>query len=405
LELRPRLQPDIAIERGLKIAIALERLGLPPGAIQREHELAAQALASRVRDDQALELRDKGTVSSEREVGLEAILERTEAQLLEPVDLVAGEVLVGEVGQGLASPQLERRPEALCGHSGISALVRLPSLAGEPVEAVGVHLFGWHLEHIASAARGQDTVAQQLAKARYVDLNGLGRRIGRSLAPQLVDHPIHRDDLAAVDQEDRQNRSLPATPQRHLPPVDQDLERAKNAEVHFAQPPSTDVTTGGTGRLPGCYRQQPRVYRHLRGCAPMDRIGRSGARGALMRNGNHRLRRCVALATVVGAVAAPAAWAAPVDPPIPGPSGSPGTSAPQAGNQPQAPYSSVNATAPPEPTLPSTPAASSVSGEGFDWGDAGIGAGAGFAVTMIGLGGALVISSRRRREPTGGVVA
>jgi len=48
---------------------------------------------------------------------------------------------------------------------------------------------------------------------------------------------------------------------------------------------------------------------------------------------------------------------------------------------------------------------SSVSGEGFDWGDAGIGAGAGFAVTMIGLGGALVISSRRRRERTGGAVA
>jgi hypothetical protein len=35
---------------------------------------------------------------------------------------------------------------------------------------------------------------------------------------------------------------------------------------------------------------------------------------------------------------------------------------------------------------------------GFDWGDAGIGAGGAFALTMIGLGGALVVSNRRHRK-------
>jgi hypothetical protein len=38
------------------------------------------------------------------------------------------------------------------------------------------------------------------------------------------------------------------------------------------------------------------------------------------------------------------------------------------------------------------------SNPGFDWGDAGIGAGAMFALAMIGLGGALVVSSRRRQD-------
>jgi hypothetical protein len=37
----------------------------------------------------------------------------------------------------------------------------------------------------------------------------------------------------------------------------------------------------------------------------------------------------------------------------------------------------------------------SASTGGFDWGDAGVGAGAAFALTMIGLGG-LVLSNRRR---------
>jgi hypothetical protein len=39
----------------------------------------------------------------------------------------------------------------------------------------------------------------------------------------------------------------------------------------------------------------------------------------------------------------------------------------------------------------------STAGGDFDWGDAGIGAGAGFALTMIGLGGLLVLSNRRHR--------
>jgi hypothetical protein len=34
-------------------------------------------------------------------------------------------------------------------------------------------------------------------------------------------------------------------------------------------------------------------------------------------------------------------------------------------------------------------------GGGFDWGDAGIGAAGGFALSMIGIGGALVVSQRR----------
>ena len=35
---------------------------------------------------------------------------------------------------------------------------------------------------------------------------------------------------------------------------------------------------------------------------------------------------------------------------------------------------------------------------GFDWGDAGIGAAGGFALSMIGIGGALAVSQRRPRR-------
>ena len=54
---------------------------------------------------------------------------------------------------------------------------------------------------------------------------------------------------------------------------------------------------------------------------------------------------------------------------------------------------SVRGQTPPSPT----PAIVriSVPGAGFDWGDAGIGAARGFALSMIGISGALVVSQRR----------
>lgn len=39
---------------------------------------------------------------------------------------------------------------------------------------------------------------------------------------------------------------------------------------------------------------------------------------------------------------------------------------------------------------------------GFDWGDAGIGAAGGFALSMLGLGGALAVSQRRRERQVRG---
>ena len=53
------------------------------------------------------------------------------------------------------------------------------------------------------------------------------------------------------------------------------------------------------------------------------------------------------------------------------------------------------------PAAPPTIVRVSASNGGFDWGDAGIGAGGGFALSMIGLGGALIASQRRERRTHG----
>jgi hypothetical protein len=57
----------------------------------------------------------------------------------------------------------------------------------------------------------------------------------------------------------------------------------------------------------------------------------------------------------------------------------------------------------PEPSQPSAPPTIvrvSSPNSGFDWGDAGIGAAGGIALSMIGIGSALAVSAHRARRPT-----
>ena len=64
----PGLQPELLVEPPPSLGEDLERLGLPAAAIEREHELAAQALAQRVLVDQRDQLREVGTAESELRV-------------------------------------------------------------------------------------------------------------------------------------------------------------------------------------------------------------------------------------------------------------------------------------------------------------------------------------------------
>src|SRR4029077_7873774 len=92
-----------------RLAIRGQRVGLPPSAVEREHELTAQPLAQRVLRDESLCLRDERRGPAEREVGVDAVLERSESQLLEPLDVDAGERLEREGGERVVAPT-RRRP-------------------------------------------------------------------------------------------------------------------------------------------------------------------------------------------------------------------------------------------------------------------------------------------------------
>jgi hypothetical protein len=106
-----------------------------------------------------------------------------------------------------------------------------------------------------------------------------------------------------------------------------------------------------------------------------------------MNTNTHRLRRGLALAIAVSALAAPIASAAPIDQPVPGTAGD--ITLRPSGDRDEPYAASVTAAEP-----------STVSGDGFDWGDAGIGAAAMLALAAIGAGGALVVVRRPRHGHT-----
>lgn len=102
-----------------------------------------------------------------------------------------------------------------------------------------------------------------------------------------------------------------------------------------------------------------------------------------MRTSTHSLRRTFAAAIAVTVLAAPAASAAPID-----------ETANPSGRQQAEAYSA----APLE--LPSAPVPASGAGNGFDWGDAGIGATAMLALAAIAAGAAVAVGHRPGRRHT-----
>jgi hypothetical protein len=234
------LEPELADEEVARLAVRRQRVGLSARAVEREHELAAQPLAQGVLRDETLRLRHELRVPPEREIGIDAILERSEAQLLQPLDVDAGERLERQIGERTAAPQRERLAQPLGGTLRRVRRQRAASFLGQVLEAMEIELAEPHAQEVSRRARQQDAVVasalpERGAQARDVDLQRVCRARRWPLAPQLVDQGVRRNDLVGAEEEDRTQRALLPTAERNLRSVVRSLERAENPELHRAR--------------------------------------------------------------------------------------------------------------------------------------------------------------------------
>ena len=138
-------------------------------AIEGQHLLCSKALAVRLLADERVELGDDDGVPSEREIGVDPLLERRKVSLLELCRRALRKRLVIELGQRNVAPESERLVE----QRGPSDRVgRRPSLGSETVEAAEVERTRLDLEHVPGCPSGQRRVSvpERLAQPGDVDL-------------------------------------------------------------------------------------------------------------------------------------------------------------------------------------------------------------------------------------------
>jgi hypothetical protein len=242
--------------------VCLKRLGLAAGAVQREHQLRAEALAKRVLVDEAFELRDELAAETLLEVGVHASLQHVQAALVEAPDLRLGERLEAELGEGRAAPEGERLPKER------RAAVRALEGCGrrELLEAAGVRRVGGDPEHVTGLPRGEHVRRQQLADLRDEVLERRRRGARRRLAPELVHEAVDRDDLVRVDQEEGEEGALLLPAERDRPAVADDLERTEDPEIEH----------GGGRHRPNPYRGRRRRRIRERSRSRAENYGRDG---------------------------------------------------------------------------------------------------------------------------------
>ena len=231
------LETELRDHRPPRVLIGRQRIGLPARAVEREHQLLAEAFAERILGDEALQLRDGGRVTSEREVGLDPVLDRAQPELLEPPDLALSEVLVRELGQCRPPPQAERLTKEIVRPRRVALLQRAPPFSRELLEPHEVEGRALERQAVAGRLRLEQVLLgpERLSERRDVVTDDLAGSRRRSLAPQVVDDPVGRDHLARVEQQKREERPMLRAAELNLPTFVDDLERSEHTKIHSAR--------------------------------------------------------------------------------------------------------------------------------------------------------------------------
>src|SRR6266550_3710077 len=218
-----------------------------------------------MRMDEGFELRHEIVVVAERKLEIDPSLGRDEAELVEPFDLVLGELVVGEIGKRRPAPKRKRLAQLRRSRNTLER----SSLVKELLEVAAVSVVRRNIQSIAGPDRVQRLLPELLAQARDVSLQRLGRGFRWLAIPQLLDQQVTGNSLSAVQEQNREEFALLTTAQRDIAAAFEDLERPQYQIPQPSQPtrPYNLTRPPVRGRLlPGLYRISPSSWR-LFGCS------------------------------------------------------------------------------------------------------------------------------------------
>src|SRR5262245_1281847 len=99
-------------------------------------------------------------------------------------------------------------------------------------ETVKVELRGLYLDEVARRAGDEGALWQHLAQSRDIRLDHLDGSFRWRVTPELVDQTLYRDRMVRVEEEEGEERTLSPRAEHQGFAVLDDIERAKDSELH-----------------------------------------------------------------------------------------------------------------------------------------------------------------------------
>ena len=213
-QLRARLDAELADEDAAGGGERVQRLGLPSRPVQRQHQLAGEALPQRMLPHQLHQLLGRLGVAAERQDHLDALLDRGQPLLAKPGpdDLRAGAT---DPGQRHALPEPERRVERDGRRRQIALPAGHPGLRQPLGERLRVQLAGCQPQLVPGAGGEQHPARRPVRPLRLergpqpgdVHVQRVHRAGGQLLAPQPVDELIAWHHLVRAHRQQPEHRS------------------------------------------------------------------------------------------------------------------------------------------------------------------------------------------------------
>ena len=261
-----RLDPQLGAQQAARGRELAQRIGLPPGPVQGQHELLAEPLPQRILPDQPGELRHHLTVTAEREHRVHVLLDCAQPQLVEP-EPFGIRPRPRNPGQRAALPQVQGRAQ-LPGRG-----LKLPAApGGQPVrlgqmmvECLGVQPPRFQPQQVPGPGGGQHLPGRPVRAARFqhpaqprdVDVDAVHGADGWILTPEPVDELAARHRLVSPHGQHAEHRPPPRAAQPQLVLAAPRPHRAEQLHPEpfpvpaHASPSPPSGTAPGPGLQPG----------------------------------------------------------------------------------------------------------------------------------------------------------
>jgi hypothetical protein len=220
---------EVRLPRAL---VDLERVGLPAGAVEGDHQLRNERLPKRVFLDEFPQLPREFLVAAKRESRLGAPLECAEAKLLEALDLGVRRREERRVDERWSAPAPERLVGELSRARGVALLGREVCLGEQRLEAADIEVRVSEVEPVSGAATKEFGAVrlEDRPEPRDIRLHGVGGGGRRILAPDFVDQALERHDLARAEEKEGEDGSLFRSAEREQAITCLGLERSEQSK-------------------------------------------------------------------------------------------------------------------------------------------------------------------------------